>query len=78
MEHTAASVREGMNKMAKEITEEFISGFCKMQNQTRTVICEMEIQEDGSRKLYSSDCAYGACEHSGDCLLMGQIFAKEP
>ena len=51
--------------MAKEITEEFISGFCKMQNQTRTVICEMEIQEDGSRKLYSSDCAYGACEHSG-------------
>lgn len=55
------------------ITEEFISGFCKAQNQTRMVICEMEIREDGSRKLLSSDCAYGKCEHSKDCLLMEQI-----
>ena len=55
------------------ITEEFISGFCKAQNQTRMVICELEIREDGSRELLSSDCAYGKCEHSKDCLLMGQI-----
>lgn len=73
LEGTAAASGGGVREMEKEITEEFISGFCKMQNQTRTVICEMEIQEDGSRKLYSSDCAYGACEHSGDCLLMGQM-----
>ncbi|MCD7736285.1 MAG: ubiquinone biosynthesis protein UbiE [Lachnospiraceae bacterium] len=51
-------------------TEEFISGFCKKQNQTRTVLCEFEIAEDGSRVFLSSDCAYGKCEHSGDCLLM--------
>ena len=69
----AALCGEEVTNMQKEITEEFISGFCKMQNQTRTVICEMEIQEDGTRKLYSSDCAYGVCEHSRDCLLMGQI-----
>lgn len=59
--------------MGKEITEEFISGFCKAQNQTRMVICELEVQEDGSTELLSSDCAYGVCEHSGDCLLMGQL-----
>ena len=61
------------NRMAEMITEEFISGFCKAQNQTRMVVCELEKMEDGSIKLLSSDCAYGKCEHSKDCLLMGQI-----
>lgn len=56
-----------------EITEEFISGFCKAQNQTRMVICEIEQMEDGSRQLLSSDCAYGKCEHSQNCLLMRQL-----
>lgn len=55
------------------ITEEIVSGFCKLQNQTRMVICEVEQKEDGGRELISSDCAYGKCEHSRDCLLMGQI-----
>lgn len=55
------------------ITEEFVSGFCKAQNQTRMVICEFEVCEDGSKTLLSSDCAYGKCEHSKDCLLMGKI-----
>ena len=59
--------------MKSEITEEFISGFFKAQNQTRMVVCELEKLEDGSIKLLSSDCAYGKCEHSKDCLLMGQI-----
>lgn len=58
--------------MEERITEEFFSGFCKLQNQTRMVICEIEELEDGSRNLLSSDCAYGKCEHSQDCLLMGQ------
>lgn len=58
--------------MEERISEEFLSGFCKMQNQTRTVLCEYEWQADGSRKLVSCDCAYGKCGHSGDCLLMGQ------
>ena len=59
--------------MEDRITEEFVSGFCKMQNQTRMVVCELEEMEDGSKKVVSSDCAYGKCEHTGDCLLMGQI-----
>lgn len=57
-----------------EILEEFFSGFCKAQNQTRTVFCEFEVKEDGSRKLLSSDCAYGKCQHSKDCKLMGSAF----
>lgn len=56
-----------------EITEEIVSGFCKAQNQTRSVFCELEEQEDGSRELLSSDCAFGTCEHSKSCLLMGQL-----
>lgn len=59
--------------MENRIEEEFVSGFCKMQNQTRMVICEIEEKEDGSREVLSSDCAYGKCEHSKDCLLMGKI-----
>ncbi len=51
-------------------TEEFISGFCKRQNQTRTVLCEFEIVGEGSRKLVESDCDYGRCEHSRSCRLM--------
>lgn len=51
-------------------TEEFISGFCKKQNQTRIVICEFGFCEDNSRKLLYADCDYGKCEHSKGCLLM--------
>lgn len=59
--------------MENQIEEEFISGFCKLQNQTRMVVCEVEEQPDGKRKLVSTDCAYGKCEHTGDCLLMRQM-----
>lgn len=51
-------------------TEEFISGFCKRQNQTRTVFCEFEVSDDGSRRLLSWDCDFGKCEHSSNCTLM--------
>ena len=61
------------NENRIETEEEFISGFCKMQNQTRMVICETEVQENGKKKIVYADCAYGTCEHTGDCLLMGQI-----
>ncbi len=59
--------------MEENISEEFISGFCKAQNQTRMVICEIETGEDGKKTVVSSDCAYGRCEHSRDCLLMRQV-----
>lgn len=53
-----------------DIEESFVSGFCKAQNQTRMVICEFEKKSDGTRVFLDSDCAYGGCPHSGDCLLM--------
>ncbi|HIR28724.1 MAG TPA: ubiquinone biosynthesis protein UbiE [Candidatus Choladousia intestinigallinarum] len=55
------------------IEEEFVSGFCKKQNQTRTVLCELEVDAEGNRRLSEADCAYGKCEHSKTCGLMGQI-----
>ncbi|MDD2957244.1 MAG: ubiquinone biosynthesis protein UbiE [Lachnospiraceae bacterium] len=54
------------------MTEEFFNGFCKAQNQSRMVICEFEIASDGKRSFIESDCAYGACSHSAECLLMKQ------
>ncbi len=62
-----------MTDNQREIREEFVSGFCKQQNQTRTVLCELERRRDGSRALVSADCSYGHCEHSRNCLLMAQI-----
>ena len=56
----------------EEFTEEFYSGFCKAQNQTRMVVCEFELLPDGERRLLESDCAYGKCAHSAECLLMKQ------
>lgn len=55
-----------------EIEEKFISGFCRAQNQTRMVVCEFERKPDGSMVFLGSDCAYGACPHSGVCSLMAQ------
>lgn len=59
-----------------ETIEEFYHGFCKGQNQIRTVLCEFEQREDGTRVLLEADCAYGACPHSRVCRLMAQ--ALEP
>lgn len=60
-----------------EIVEEFYNGFCKAQNQSRMVICEFQVEEDGSRTLLDSDCAYGACPHSSYCVLMSQAVKPE-
>ncbi|MCD8023313.1 MAG: hypothetical protein LUF30_10210 [Lachnospiraceae bacterium] len=59
-----------MARGMENISEEFVSGFCKNQNQTRTVLCEFEVAADGSRKLPYADCAYGKCEHGAVCTLM--------
>ncbi len=53
--------------------EQFVSGFCKAQNQTRMVMCIIKTQEDGSRQITETDCAYGDCPHTGDCLLMQNV-----
>ncbi|MDO5346383.1 MAG: ubiquinone biosynthesis protein UbiE [Lachnospiraceae bacterium] len=55
-----------------DIGETFVTGFCKAQNQTRMVVLEFEQKEDGTRVFLDSDCAYGKCPHSRDCLLMAQ------
>jgi len=52
------------------ISEEFFSGFCKAQNQTRTVLCEYETDREGHKAFTGSDCAYARCPHAAECLLM--------
>lgn len=59
--------------MEEMIDEEFVSGFCKMQNQSRMVICEVKYNADGTKEVLSSDCAWKTCEHGKTCLLMGQV-----
>lgn len=55
-----------------EIKEEFLSGFCRQQNQGRSVTCEFQITEEGAR-LSFVDCGYKNCVHKGSCLIAGQI-----
>ena len=57
--------------------EIFVSGFCKVQNQTRTVLVEISRDEKGEITFAESDCAYGNCPHTGDCLLMRQALEKQ-
>ena len=40
-----------------DVDEMFVSGFCKMQNQSRMVICEVRTRNDGTKEILSSDCA---------------------
>ncbi|MDO4475154.1 MAG: ubiquinone biosynthesis protein UbiE [Lachnospiraceae bacterium] len=56
-----------------EIREETVSGFCKAQNQTRRIFCELEEDEQGKLRIVDTDCAYGNCPHTGDCLLMANL-----
>lgn len=55
-----------------EIIEEFISGFCRTNNLTRTVECEYECMPDGTRALVSFECNYEKCPNSGACLIYKQ------
>lgn len=55
-----------------EIIEEFISGFCRTSNLTRTVECEYECLPDGKRLLTSFECNYEKCLNSSSCLIYQQ------
>ena len=56
------------------MTEEvFLSGFCKAQNQPRTVMCEFEPDADGGESFVDSDCAFPECPHSGSCMVFRDI-----
>ena len=56
-----------------DVDEMFVSGFCKMQNQSRMVICEVRTRNDGTKEILSSDCAGVKWERSRTLLLGGQI-----
>lgn len=56
----------------EEIREEFLSGFCRQQNQGRTVTCEFQITGAGAI-LSFVDCGYKDCVHKGSCLIAEQI-----
>ena len=59
------------------IDELFLSGFCKAQNQTRTVLCEVEVSADGGRKIVSADCAYPDCAHSRECVVYREFTTEQ-
>lgn len=56
------------------MTEEvFLSGFCKAQNQTRTVMCEYETDAQNRILSVESDCAFPDCPHSGSCVIFREM-----
>lgn len=55
-----------------EIREEILSGFCRQQNQGRTVTFELEKTEKGFRISFV-DCGYSGCMHKGSCLIADEI-----
>ncbi len=60
-----------------EIREEFISGFCRTSNETRTVACEYEYRPDGSVVMTEFGCDYEKCVNSVACLILEQARAIE-
>lgn len=47
--------------------EEFISGYCRTQDQSRMVAAEIE---DGELTV---DCSYGSCPYEDRCTIAGRI-----
>lgn len=60
-----------------EIIEEFISGFCRTSNETRTVVCEYEQQPDGTLLMTDFECNYEKCPNSSACLIYKEAREKE-
>lgn len=60
-----------------EIEEAFISGFCRTCNETRTVACEYERQEDGTLIMTEFDCNYERCAHNASCLIYKEARDRE-
>ncbi|MDO4261427.1 MAG: hypothetical protein Q4C82_05070 [Eubacteriales bacterium] len=50
-----------------EILEEFVSGFCRTCNGTRTVCCEYERGADGRLRLTDFECDPERCANSAAC-----------
>lgn len=55
--------------------EYFISGFCRSQNQTRTVTLSLSVEN--GRTEEETDCSYGSCLHEGSCEIAREIKERE-
>lgn len=51
-------------------TEKFISGYCRVLDQSRMVTV---VLENGT--LVEVDCCYGNCVHEPNCPIAGEILA---
>ena len=51
------------------IREEFVNGFCRTTNETRTVCCEYEQLPDGTWKLTDYECNVDSCPNSVACQI---------
>ena len=60
-----------------ETREEFISGFCRTSNETRTVVCEYERCPDGSVVMTEFGWDYEKCVNSEACLILEQARGLE-
>ena len=47
--------------------EEFISGYCRVQDGSRTVTAEKEGEK------WFADCNYGACPYEGNCQIAQRL-----
>ena len=60
-----------------EILEEFIIGFCRTSNETRTICCEYEQGDDGSVTLTEFDCNPEKCPNSAACTIWEEAKSRE-
>ena len=60
-----------------ETREEFINGFCRTTNESRTVCCEYERQPDGEWTLTDYECNVDKCPNSAACQIYKEAREKE-
>ena len=62
--------------IAGETREEFINGFCRTTNESRTVCCEYERQPDGEWTLTDYECNVDKCPNSAACQIYKEAREK--
>lgn len=60
-----------------ETREEFINGFCRTTNESRTVCCEYERQPDGEWTLTDYECNVDKCLNSAACQIYKEAREKK-
>ena len=51
--------------------EEFITGYCRALDSSRTVLLELAADE------YTADCSYGSCPYEAGCAIAEKIRQHE-